>query len=152
MKHGIHKQPIHISNDYSSLLVQTTIHHILRHGKKVLATKLLVKALHQVGLTQESQLEILHLAVSNATPTVEVKPKRFGGSVYQVPITVQETRGTSLAIRWILHAALHRDGGCFEDKLAKELQDAAQNIGSAIRKKEDVERMAQANKAFAHLA
>jgi small subunit ribosomal protein S7 len=105
-----------------------------------------------VGLTQESQLEILHLAVNNATPVVEVKPKRFGGSVYQVPIAVQETRGTSLAIRWILHAALHRDGGCFEDKLAKELQDAAQNIGSAIRKKEDVERMAQANKAFAHLA
>jgi small subunit ribosomal protein S7 len=143
---------IQISNEYSSLLVQTTIHHILKHGKKVLATNLLVKALKQLDESKESQLEVLHLAVHNATPTVEVKPKRFGGSVYQVPITVTDTRGTSLAIRWILHAALQRDGSCYEDKLAKELQDAAQNIGSAIRKKEEVERMAQANKAFAHLA
>jgi small subunit ribosomal protein S7 len=143
---------IQISNEYSSLLVQTTIHHILKHGKKVLATKLLVNAIKQLGETPSQQLEVFHLAINNATPNVEVKPKRFGGSVYQVPIPVTETRGTSLAIRWVLRAAIQRDGKCFEDKLSKEIQDAAKNTGNAIRKKEEVERMAQANKAFAHLA
>jgi small subunit ribosomal protein S7 len=95
-------------------------------------------------------IQVLRQAVLNVTPLVEVKPRRIGGSVFQVPIEVHSERGTVLAVRWIVQSARQRAGRGMANKIASELIDASQNTGSAMKKREDVHRMAEANKAFAH--
>jgi len=126
---------------------------IMKNGKKVIAQKILRGAfdeMHRKGV--ENVLETFEKAYANATPTMEVKPKRVGGGIYQIPMEVSAKRQRSLAIRWILEGARKRKGMPMARRLALELLDAASETGFSYTKREDAHRMAAANKAFAHLA
>lgn len=136
---------------YNSVLVGMYINRMMRSGKKSTARSLMYKALALVAdRTKRDALEVLDQAMHNATPTVEVKPKRVGGSTYQVPMEVARDRGESLAMRWILTSARSRGGRSMAEKLAAEWMDAANGQGAAVKKKDDTHRMAEANRAFAH--
>nr|YP_009315204.1 Ribosomal protein S7 [Titanophycus setchellii]SCW23659.1 Ribosomal protein S7 [Titanophycus setchellii] len=136
---------------YKSKLVSMLTVRILKSGKKSLAQKIIYQCLEIIkDRSQTEPLEILEQAVRNATPLVEVKARRVGGSTYQVPIEVRAYRGTNLALRWITRFAKDRSGKNMASKLANEIMDAANETGSSIRKREETHRMAEANKAFAH--
>jgi small subunit ribosomal protein S7 len=123
-------------------------------GKKSLATKIVYEAIDKFTQrvnAQGNELDAFLKALENATPHVEVKSRRIGGATYQIPVEVKPNRKQSLAIRWIRDNALGRGGKTMIDRLADEILDAANNRGGAIKKKEDVYKMADANKAFAHL-
>ena len=125
----------------------------MKNGKKSVARSILKKTLNELKRRgQKKPEETFHQALKNATPLVEVRPKRVGGAIYQVPMEVKPKRQTSLSIRWVLKATRSRKGAAMYKNLADELMDASNNNGSAIKKKEEVFKMAQANKAFAHLA
>lgn len=126
---------------------------IMQQGKKSIARRIFKDALEVIKTrTKEEPLDVFNKALLNATPLVEVRPKRVGGSVYQVPVEVTPRRQQALSIRWILTAARGRKGMPMSQKLALELLEASAEQGGAIKKKQDVMKMAQANKAFAHLA
>lgn len=126
---------------------------IMKQGKKSIARRIFKDALEVIKTrTKEAPMEVFSKALLNATPLVEVRPKRVAGSVYQVPVEVTPKRQVALSIRWILGAARERKGMPMSQKLALELLDASAEQGGAIKKKQDVLKMAQANKAFAHLA
>nr|YP_010502409.1 30S ribosomal protein S7 [Grateloupia turuturu]QHD45278.1 30S ribosomal protein S7 [Grateloupia turuturu]UXC96822.1 30S ribosomal protein S7 [Grateloupia turuturu] len=145
-KRTIHPDPI-----YNSKLISMLIARILKSGKKGLAHKIIYKALDIVkDKTSTDPLQILEKAIRNATPLVEVKARRVGGSTYQVPIEVRAYRGTNLALRWITKFASTRSGKNMATKLANEIIDASNENGNSIRKREETHRMAEANKAFAH--
>lgn len=136
---------------YHSTLLSMFIARILLHGKKSIAQKIMYNALEIIQTkTQEDALTVLEKALRATTPIVEVKSRRVGGSIYQVPQEMRPERGITLAIRWILQGAKSRKGRSFQDSLAQEIIDASQSIGFAIKKKEELHRMAEANKAFAH--
>nr|YP_009296126.1 ribosomal protein S7 [Schizymenia dubyi]AOM65061.1 ribosomal protein S7 [Schizymenia dubyi] len=136
---------------YSSRLVSMLTVRILKNGKKGLAQKIIYEALEIIqNKTSGSPLQILEKAIRNATPLVEVKSRRVGGSTYQVPIEVRAYRGTNLALRWITKFANERSGKNMAFKLANEIIDASNENGNSIRKREETHRMAEANKAFAH--
>jgi len=125
----------------------------MRQGKKFLAERIFLAAMEHIrSRTKDEPLDVFSKALLNATPLVEVRPKRVAGSVYQVPVEVAAKRQQSLSIRWILEAARTRRGSSIAERLAMELLDASTEQGAAVKKKEDVLKMAQANKAFAHLA
>jgi small subunit ribosomal protein S7 len=124
---------------------------ILQKGKKQLAQKIIYQALDIIKeRTGEEPLSVLETAVRKVTPLVEVKARRIGGSTYQVPMEVRAFRGTNLALRWITRFSKQRSGKTMAMKLANELIDSANETGNSIRKREEVHRMAEANKAFAH--
>ncbi|MDK2886777.1 MAG: small subunit ribosomal protein [Thermosipho sp. (in: thermotogales)] len=136
---------------YNDILVSKLINRVMWDGKKSIAQKIVYKAMEILAeKTKKEPLEALHQAVDNVRPLVEVRPRRVGGATYQVPIEVQEPRKTSLALRWIVEAARARKGKPMAEKLGEELVNAFNNTGTAIKKKEDVHRMAEANRAFAH--
>ena len=136
---------------YQSVLVTRLINKIMQRGKKGTAERILYGALEIVGnRTGRDPLDVLEQAMRNATPVIEVKPKRVGGATYQVPVTIEGDRRLSLAIRWLLGSARARTGHSMAEKLANELLDAANNVGATIKRREDTHRMADANKAFAH--
>ena len=136
---------------YHSTLISMFTVRILLHGKKSLAQKIIYNALEIVQVrTQEDALSVLEKALRTVTPVVEVKARRVGGSIYQVPQEIRPERGITLAIRWLLQGAKSKKSGSFQESLAQEIIDASQSIGFAIKKKEEVHRMAEANKAFAH--
>ncbi len=135
---------------YDSRLVELIVRQIMRKGKKSLAYKIMYDAMSQISdITQQDPLIIIEQAIRNATPLVEVKARRVGGSTYQVPLEVLPERGTALAIRWILIACRNRSGKTMAIKLTNELLEASKNSGSAIRKRDEMHKMAEANKAFA---
>nr|AHZ58020.1 ribosomal protein S7 [Tmesipteris elongata]AHZ58039.1 ribosomal protein S7 [Tmesipteris elongata] len=137
---------------YRNRSVSMLINHILKDGEKSLAHKILYRAMKQIKRkTNKNPLSVLRQAVCRVTPNVAVKSRRVGGSNYQVPVEVKPARGKALAIRWIVGASRNRSGRSMASKLSYELIDAARNTGSAIRKKEETHKMAEANKAFAHL-
>ncbi len=137
----------------SDPLVEKFINCLMKQGKKSIARGIFADALAVIKTrTKEEPMDVFAKALLNATPLVEVRPKRIAGAVYQVPTEVTAKRQQSLSIRWILGAARDRKGVPMAQKLAMELLDAAAEQGSAIKKKEDVFKMAQANKAFAHLS
>ena len=124
---------------------------ILQQGKKHLAQRIIYQALDIIKeRTGEDALTILENAIRKVTPLVEVKAKRIGGSTYQVPLEVRAFRGTNLALRWITKYSKERSGKSMAMKLANELMDAVNETGNSIRKREEVHKMAEANKAFAH--
>lgn len=140
---------------YQSRLVARLINKVMRDGKKTIAQKHVYKALEFVAKEKEkdSPLEILNSAVENIKPIMEVRPRRIGGASYQVPMPVRGDRRESLALRWLIQAARSRPNKeyhQFWQKLAAEILDAYNNTGGAIKKKEEVRRMAEANRAFAH--
>ena len=136
---------------YGSKLISMLTVRVLKHGKKGLAQKIIYQALEIIKeKTNSDPLQILEQAISNATPLVEVKAIRVGGSTYQVPIEVRAYRGTNLALRWLTKFAISRSGKSMPIKLANEIIDASNEVGNTIRKREETHRMAEANKAFAH--
>ena len=137
---------------YKSILVTKFIKHIMLDGKKSLAEKIIYTAMDDIGQREKgrSAIEILEKAIDNVRPILEVKSRRVGGATYQVPVEVPMDRGNTLAIRWILDFARGRSGGPMSTRLATELFDAYRNQGSAVKKRENVHKMAEANKAFAH--
>jgi len=123
----------------------------MESGKKSLASRIIYDAFKAIEQrTGSDPMGVFEQAVKNATPLVEVKARRVGGATYQVPIEVRSDRGTALALRWLIQFARQRAGKTMASKLANELMDAANQTGSAIRKREETHRMAEANKAFAH--
>ena len=137
---------------YNSTLVSMMINRILLKGKKTVAQHIFYEAMKNIQETsQQDPLEILKKAVSNATPVVEVKSRRIGGATYQVPIEVKIDRGNSLALRFIIKSARNRPGKNMITKLGNEILDAYNNTGNSIKKKEEIHKMAEANKAFSTL-
>jgi len=136
---------------YNSPLIAKFIATMMWQGKKAVAEGILYRALDKIKeRTQEDPLKIFKKAIENLQPRVEVKSKRVGGATYQVPVEVNTQRRTALAMRWLVTYARTRGEKTMIDKLAAELLDAASSKGNAIKKREDVHRMAEANKAFAH--
>jgi small subunit ribosomal protein S7 len=136
---------------YNSVPVQTMVQHVLKRGKKSVALGLVYDAMDLIQeRTQKSPIEVFETALKNVSPVMEVRPRRVGGATYQVPMEVSTDRRTTLAIRWILSAARDRSGKSFPDKLAGELIDAFNETGSAIRKRDETHKMAEANRAFSH--
>lgn len=137
----------------SDPVIEKFINCVMMQGKKAIARKIFWDAMDIIKTrTKDAPLEVFNKAMLNVTPLVEVRPKRVGGSVYQVPVEVTPKRQQTLAIRWIINAARDRKGMPMAQRLAMELLDASSDQGSAFKKKQDVIKMAQANKAFAHLA
>jgi small subunit ribosomal protein S7 len=136
---------------YGSRLVTMLIRKLMLQGKASLAANILYDAMAILQeRTGEEPLPLVENAVRNATPLVEVKARRVGGATYQVPVEVRGDRGTSLALRWLVTFSRTRPGRTMAAKLANELLDAANETGSTIRRREEMHRMAEANKAFAH--
>ena len=136
---------------YNSVDVSKFINRIMRRGKKSLAERIFYSTLERIKeRTNEQPMEIFEKALTNATPLLEVKARRIGGSTYQVPIDVKPDRGFALASSWLIAAAKNRSGKSFVEKLTSELVDASNGNGAACKKREDTHRMAEANKAFAH--
>lgn len=144
-------RPILPDVKYNNVAVQTLIHHIMKRGKKSLAAGLMYETLDIIGeKTSKNPVETFELALKNVGPIMEVRPRRVGGATYQVPMEVPADRRLTLSIRWILDAARNRSGKSFPEKLASELLDAATNQGTAIRKRDEAHKMAEANRAFSH--
>jgi small subunit ribosomal protein S7 len=137
---------------YDSPVVGKLISRVMREGKRSLAERIVYNAIDRAneGVDTVDPLEIVIRAVENSKPRVEVKSRRVGGATYQVPLEVAADRSESLAMRWIVTFARNRKGTPMHVALANELKDAANNTGSAVRKRDDVHKMAQANRAFAH--
>jgi len=138
---------------YDNVSVSKFINQVMRKGKKTIAKKIVYGAFDIVKeKTKKEPIEIFELALRNASPLLEVRPKRIGGATYQVPVEVRGERKLTLAMRWIIGAAKSKKGKPMKEKLAEELIAAANNTGVAIKKKEDTHKMAEANRAFAHFA
>ena len=136
---------------YNSLMVQMFINRMMYSGKKSTAQHIMYDALALIeDRSKRPGLEVFEQAMKNATPQIEVKPRRVGGATYQVPVEVPADRRNTLAMRWLLGAARSRGGKSMVDKLANELMDAAAGNGAAIKKREETHKMAEANRAFAH--
>ena len=138
---------------YNNIVVAKFINCIMRRGKKALAMKIVYNAFDIIKKeTKKDPLAVFESALKNTSPALEVKPKRVGGATYQVPREVKNERRVALAIRWIIQAAKAKKGKPMKEKLSQELISAADNKGAAVKKKEDIHRMAEANRAFAHFA
>jgi len=136
---------------YKNILVAKFINKVMQQGKKSVAERILYHAMEIIQeRTKEDPLKVFEKSVSNVKPIIEVKSRRVGGATYQVPTEIRPERRTALAIRWLIAYAQERSEKSMEEKLAAELLDAANNRGGAIKKREDVHKMAEANKAFAH--
>ncbi|BBD55029.1 MULTISPECIES: 30S ribosomal protein S7 [Planktothrix] len=147
----VQKRPIPVDPVYNSRLISMMVRRIMKHGKKSIAYRIIYQALKTIEeRTGSEPLEVFEKAIRNATPLVEVKARRVGGATYQVPMEVRSERGTALALRWLIQYARARTGRSMSVRLANELMDAANETGSAVRKREETHRMAEANKAFAH--
>jgi len=145
------KREIFPDAKYSNETVARLINKVMMQGKKSTAEKIVYGAIDVMGQGGAKEpVTVLEQAVKNATPQLEVKPRRVGGATYQVPIEVRPDRGLSLALRWLVASARARGGKSMAEKLATELSDAAQGQGVTIKKREDTHKMAEANRAFAH--
>ena len=136
---------------FGSLQIAKFVNMIMRGGKKSTAESIMYKALDRITEKAEGEAtEVMEKALENVKPMVEVKSRRVGGATYQVPVEVRPDRRVALAMRWIIEASRKRGEKSMQLKLAGELMDASENRGSAVKKREDTHRMAEANKAFAH--
>lgn len=136
---------------FGSQLLAKFINHVMESGKKAVAERIVYGGLEVVEQRQKTDpLEVFEKALEAIQPMVEVKARRVGGATYQVPVEVRPSRRTALAMRWLVDAARKRGEKSMADRLAGEILDAAEGRGSAVRKREDVHRMAEANKAFSH--
>lgn len=147
------KRQIEVDRIYNSTLVAKFINNIMKHGKKNAAQKSFYNALNILAQKEQDALSLFETAIQNVGPKVEVKARRVGGASYQVPLEVRGDRKNALAIRWIVEAARARsnkDFHTFSEKLAAEIMEAAKNEGSAVKKRDSVHRMAEANRAFSH--
>lgn len=136
---------------YGNVVVAQFINKLMIQGKKSLAQQIFYECCDIIEQrTHKSPVETFEQAVKNASPILEVKPRRVGGATYQVPVEVPEHRRLSLSMRWLIQAARARPGKAMSEKLANELMDAAKGMGATIKRRDDTHRMAEANRAFAH--
>ena len=144
-------RPVQPDLRYHSVNLATMVQHVMTRGKRSLAVGLVYDALDLVKeRTEKDPVEVFETALKNVAPMMEVRPRRVGGATYQVPMEVSTERRTALAIRWVLEAARARAGKSFSEKLAGELVDAFNETGTAIRKRDETHKMAEANRAFSH--
>lgn len=145
------KRIVPLDSRYNSKTITMLINRMMYGGKRSVAQRIVYDALAMVEeRAKKDPMEVFEQAIRNVTPTVEVKPRRVGGSTYQVPVEVAPSRASSLALRWLIQYARARGGRGMANKLAAELMDAASGQGAAVKKKDDTHRMAEANRAFAH--
>jgi len=152
-KYRLTRPPLKADPKYNNIILEKFINHVMKHGKKSIARKIVYEALQRAEqLTQKQPMQLFAQALKNAAPSMEVKTKRVGGANYQVPTPIKNERKKFLAMKWILEGARQRKGKSMVEKLAAEIIDAAQNQGNAIKKKETMHRQVEANKAFAYMA
>jgi len=136
---------------FKSTIIPKLINSIMYDGKKVVAEKIIYGAIEKIkSKTKEEPINVFNEAINNIKPTVEVKSRRVGGATYQVPVEVKAKRAQALAIRWLVDASRKRKDKNMSDKIFNEIYDAYERKGSAVKKREDVHKMAESNKAFAH--
>ncbi len=136
---------------FGNVTVQQFINKVMRDGKRSTAEGIVYDAVERAEqATRKPAVEVFETALKNATPLLEVKPRRVGGATYQVPVEIPPARRGSLAMRWLIQSARKRPGKSMAEKLAGELMDAMNNTGAAVRRKEETHKMAEANKAFSH--
>ena len=136
---------------FNSTIIPKLINSIMYDGKKVVAEKIVYEAIEKIkSKTKEEPINVFNEAINNIKPTVEVRSRRVGGATYQVPVEVKSKRAQALAIRWLVDASRKRKDKHMSDKIFNELFDAYEKKGSAVKKREDVHKMAESNKAFAH--
>lgn len=136
---------------YNSTVVAKFVNNLMIGGKKSLATRIVYEAMDTCAeRAKRPALEVFEDALKNATPMVEVKPRRVGGATYQIPVEISSNRRMALAMRWLIDSARKRSGRDMAARLAGELMDASRNEGNTVKKREDTHRMAEANQAFAH--
>ena len=153
MRRAYKKHKVAPDRLYNDAEVAKFINKVMDSGRKSVAQRIVYQAFDIIKTqTKKEPLEMFKLAIENASPVLEVKPKRIGGATYQVPMEVRGERKLALAFRWIIDGARAKKGKAMSEKLAQELIDATNNQGSALKKKNDMHRMAEANKAFAHFA
>ena len=145
------RRPVVPDAKYGNRTISKFVNRIMDDGKRGIAENIVYDALDRIEKqTRRNPVDTFEQAIRNATPVLEVKPRRVGGATYQVPVEIKGDRRFALAMRWILASARARSGHSFAEKLASELLDAAHGQGATIKKRDDVHRMAEANKAFAH--
>ena len=145
------KKNISLDTKYKSPIIPKLINSLMYDGKKTIAEKIVYDAIEKIkSKSKDEPITIFNQAITNIKPTVEVRSRRVGGATYQVPVEVKSKRSQALAIRWLIDASRKRKDKKMSDKIFNEIYDAYQNRGSAIKKKEDTHKMAEANKAFAH--
>ncbi len=135
---------------HGSEMIARFINMVMKSGKKSVAEKIVYGAMDVISQKNAATLEVVEKALANVAPAVEVKSRRVGGATYQVPVEVRSSRRTALAMRWVIDSARKRGENTMPRKLAAELQDASENRGGAVKKREETHRMAEANKAFSH--
>jgi small subunit ribosomal protein S7 len=145
------KREVQPDDRFNNIHLQMIINRIMLNGKKSLATTMVYDAIDMITeKTGKEGIEVFETALKNVSPLMEVRPRRVGGSTYQVPMEVSPERRITLAMRWIITASRARSGKSYSEKLAAELMDAAENQGASIRRKEETHKMAEANRAFSH--
>jgi small subunit ribosomal protein S7 len=150
-RHSAEKREINPDPKFGDLIVTKFMNAVMHHGKKSIAETIVYGALDQVQAKMKQEpVTVFHQALDNVAPHVEVRSRRVGGATYQVPVDVRPERRQALAIRWLITAARGRNETTMVDRLSGELMDAANNRGTAVKKREDTHRMAEANRAFAH--
>ena len=150
-RHSAEKREIKPDPKFGDLVVTKFMNAVMYDGKKSVAETIVYGALDQVqAKTKQEPVTVFHQALDNVAPHVEVRSRRVGGATYQVPVDVRPERRQALAIRWLIAAARNRNETTMVDRLSGELMDAANNRGTAVKKREDTHKMAEANKAFAH--
>lgn len=150
-RHTAEKRIVLPDAKFGDKVVAKFINNVMEHGKKAVAEKIVYSAFDIIAAkSKQDALKVFNEAIENVKPLVEVKSRRVGGATYQVPMEVRADRRQALAIRWIIDAAKKRSETTMTDRLANELLDAMANKGSAVKKREDTHRMAEANKAFSH--
>ena len=150
-RHKADKREINPDPKFGDLVVTKFMNAIMMHGKKSVAETIVYSALDQVqSKTRQEPVTVFHQALDNVAPHVEVRSRRVGGATYQVPVDVRPERRQALAIRWLITAARNRNETTMVDRLSGEMMDAANNRGTAVKKREDTHRMAEANRAFSH--
>lgn len=150
-RHSAEKREINPDPKFGDLVVTKFMNAVMYDGKKSVAESIVYGALDQVqAKTKQEPVAVFHQALDNVAPHVEVRSRRVGGATYQVPVDVRPERRQALAIRWLITAARNRNETTMVDRLSGELLDAANNRGTAVKKREDTHKMAEANRAFAH--
>jgi small subunit ribosomal protein S7 len=150
-RHRAERREVNPDPKYNDLVVSKFMNSIMKQGKKSVAERIVYGALETVQAKAKSNpLQLFHQALENVMPAVEVRSRRVGGATYQVPVEVRNERRQALAIRWLIAAARGRNENTMEERLSGELLDAANNRGTAVKKREDTHKMAEANRAFSH--
>jgi small subunit ribosomal protein S7 len=150
-RHRADKREINPDPKFGDLVVSKFMNNLMYEGKKSVAESIVYGAFDNIqGKTKQDPLTVFHQALDNVSPAIEVRSRRVGGATYQVPVEVRIERRQALAIRWIITAARGRNENTMVDRLSGELMDAANNRGTAVKKREDTHRMAEANRAFSH--